>query len=525
MVSLCSCTRQLWSNERKAFAVGLNKKSGCRTLMSLKTFNSTFVDYFESISDFKEFHLYDYVLLLKTEESIREFCEFIRNFKLRTYLQLKKVVVHYKEGMEFDLLNSPYDVLKECSMDTSCIQINGLWEIMPKSPEDIVKYTRRFWMNIITHNPLVNQEEYIQYDCVKEVFQLNFESEHFSFIIDPDTCDKVVPLSIRQTCREISIESYPAEEIDNEHTIRDLASKLTKMFPHFRSLRVGFMMNVEKITLSKYFKNISQNGVTLSSPFSLDDPNYIVTDCNIFYYDEKTEEYQSFSASKLIYKSLKEDETYPKLPKGFIMVRVDSICEVHNISSKNTHDLSKFKTFISSFFANKKSRQSSSPKNYPKGYFFFQKKDFHFIGSLRTLLYCCPPACENLFLAHPSVKDSEKVLSALEKTKITNFKLTVRYHKNIHLFLTKLLKYKVTDLVLCISEDDLSKVPLKFKTQVKEQILSSKSIQTLTVQTKSKSEKVKRAARRFEHILDKVFAKEMKLKLRETLIFDEVFVY
>ncbi|CAI2358765.1 unnamed protein product [Moneuplotes crassus] len=148
--------------------------------------------------------------------------------------------------------------------------------------------------------------------------------------------------------------------------------------------------------------------------------------------------------------------------------------------------------------------------------FFIESKEFELISDAKTLVYCQPSVCKNLILKYPDVKESASIIKALKGLKMNYFCLEMHYEKSTHLFLLKLLESGVTDLILSIVKEDLSKIPLKGKDQIKTLLLSSESIKTLSIREESTTECFKKVS--------KMFSKEQKLNLKKSVMFTEVFV-
>ncbi|CAI2363458.1 unnamed protein product [Moneuplotes crassus] len=211
MFRLCTQSRALWVKYNKAFINGLREYKGTRVLKCARPFSKEVAEYFYVIEDPIELQFYEYVLVLKKEESIREFCEFIESYKHRDKIQFKQIFVHYDRELDCALLNSPYDVLKKYTLDISCIQVEGLMNFEPENIDDILKYTSTLTLDTFVHNSETQLEEKIRDICIKEAPRFCFNDAEFSSCDDLANLEEVLPKFIRESCRVVCIRKFNEE--------------------------------------------------------------------------------------------------------------------------------------------------------------------------------------------------------------------------------------------------------------------------------------------------------------------------
>ncbi|CAI2359949.1 unnamed protein product [Moneuplotes crassus] len=523
LLGLCTQTRELWERYSQAYAYGLVADGTRRTLICNKSFNSTVTDYFENMPDSLEFHLYDYVLVLKTEECINEFCEFIRRFKHRSLLNFYKIYVHYEKGMTCDLLNSPYDILSELSLDTSCIQINKLQDFVPEDAEDVLRYTHKFSLSTITLAEETDRDKFATHDCVKRVSQFSFDDSKIESLLDSDQYKDIIPVSIRQSCGQICIERYPGRELEDENAIRNASEEIAKIFPKFKETGSGLKIHCKYLLFRNHFNSLLRERVTLVSGLLVRVPCLVLKDCNIFYYDATVKKFQSFHVSKILCKDF--IDLYPALKqiKGLTIVTDESVLEIQNIQSINSHNPLK----LEALRKNRKKFKSTFGSLYSHiNLIYIESKEFEFIYGLETLIHCKPTRCENLHIRLSIGFDEiKKAIIALKRVKTKYFSLSVSDLESTHMILPKLLVFKVTDLLFDVRNWELPKMSHKAKKTLKSAILAANTLRNFTIYMEGNKQLLRRTDENFKEELDRIFEINSSVELINNMPFHETFEY
>ncbi|CAI2361993.1 unnamed protein product [Moneuplotes crassus] len=524
LLSLCRSTSEFWVENKEALLNALEFKSDRTTLKALEPSIDNYIKYFKSVSDPTVFYINDYIIELHGQNSIFKFCEFIRSFENRHLIKFKQILVYYDGKMTSDVLNSPYDVLKEYSLDTSCIQVEGINMLCLGREGLNVKYTQKLKLSIITQFSKFDYLDDPEFDPIKEIEQFCFNDSEFRSLDNLDYYAEIIPRSIKQSCRDINIKRFPSEEPMNEDTIRNISEGLTIIFPNFEKLTFDPCICLDTSHNPRNFLDFIEDGISLKS-FSSDGSQLTMMNCNVFYKSKSVGEYQSFSTSRIEVGHFKNIPFSPKhLGKGFIAIPDCSILEINNIHSKNTQDLSKFHLFIRKL---KNPKKSLKCKRLPPDNVYIESKEFGLIANEAALLSCRPTKCTVLRLYYSKASESKALFVALEKLEWDRFELSVSNLRVTYLLLTKLMAFKVTDLSLSVGQLDkgLEKIPLKAKNTLKSLILGCKSLQTLTVGSSSGFQQVKRTDKNFEMVLDRILGGKPDLEFKARFRLHEVVNY
>ncbi|CAI2362482.1 unnamed protein product [Moneuplotes crassus] len=517
LYSLCRSSRELWVNYSKAFLNGLWREADRRTVRGNWNFNNDFVVYFNGMRNHFEFYLYEYLIVLQTEEAIIEFCEFIRSFKHRDMIKFKKISVYYQREMGCDILNHPFNVLEEHSLNTSCIQVEGLNKFKPQSEDHIIKYTQKIKLSILTSKSHIEFLHHTGSSLIKEVDKIYFDDISFKYLQDIDELSELIGPTICDSCREIHFGYYPLEELCNENTMSDMSAKLVKIFPNLDKITFNPKLCFGRKINSDLFIEYIQEGTILKSF----DPKItwaVMKNCNVFYKSFSNREYGSFSSSRVVV-------SYTGLPQNrqFYKTTDDSIITIENIHSKNTHYLSELESFLSTK-GEAKSFLSSNAYWKPSDHeIYIEPQEFELIVGEQTLISQRPSRCETLELMFTQASASKEIFSALKDCKWTHFDLSMSNLRDTHLFLGELLSFEVTRLTLEVDYYDLEKITLKAKTVLMSKILASNSIKEVSIVTSSGAQIVKRIDREYQQVLEKVFGEEPDLEFHQNLYFQMVF--
>ncbi|CAI2363463.1 unnamed protein product [Moneuplotes crassus] len=379
LTTLCTQSVNLWFTYKQAFINGISSEQGRRTLKASIPFNNEVACYFNSIEDSLELHVYDYVIELRTESCIKEFCEFLEGFKSKESLVFREIVIHYKKGMEPEVINSPYDTLSQHSLDTSCIQINGLRKFSPSSSYDFIKHTNKFKLSTITSNIRSNLTTYTDHDCIKSISKFCFDDPSFKHLSDIRNCDQIVPLSARQACQEVNIGCRLDEEFKSD-AVERVKEQIAMVFPNFSKLTFSPKVCFEKNDHNRQLIDFIPDGTCLES-FNCEDSLLDMRDCNVFYYNSHSQEFQSFSATKVVV-GFSIDWDYPRIKqdKGFYITTYSSICLIENIYAKDTQDLDKLKNFIDKREELKSEENNQTPSLTSSNLIYIEPKEFELIA-------------------------------------------------------------------------------------------------------------------------------------------------
>ncbi|CAI2362638.1 unnamed protein product [Moneuplotes crassus] len=512
--SLCRSSRELWMRYRQAFVNGLWKECDRRMMRGSCDFNADFIDYFNGMKNYFELYLYKYLIILQTEEAIIEFCEFIRHFKNRDLIKFQKISIHYQKGMGCDILNHPFNVLEEQSLDTSCIQVEGLSKFYPWRGDHIIKYTHRAKLSMLTSKPQVNFLRHTGNGMIKEVDQICFDDIFFMYLNDFDKLSELIAPTIRYSCKEINFEHYPLEELSNENTMSDMNEKLVKIFPNLDMVTFSPELCFCKLINTDLFIEYVQEGTTLKSS-DPKTPWAVMRKCKVFYNNLSSEGYGSFSASRVVV-------NYAGLPqyRQFYRTKIDSIIAIENIHSKSTHYLSELDSFLlkteSKIFIEDNDSKLSDYE------IIIEPQEFELLVGERTLTSHRPSRCENLELMFTKACASKDFFSALKGCKWTHFDLSISNLRDTHLFLAELLSFEVTRLTLEVDYYDLEKITLKAKAALMSKILASNSIKEISIIISSGAQTAKRVDQEYQQMLERVFGEEPDLEFCQNLYFEVV---
>ncbi|CAI2362244.1 unnamed protein product [Moneuplotes crassus] len=523
LLGLCRQTRELWEKNSQAYAYGLVADGTRRTLICYESFDSTVTDYFENIRDISEFHLFEYVLQLQSEDCIRKFCEFIKGFKNRSFVKFKRIEIDnvHTAGMTCALLNSPYDVLRELSLDTSCIQINKLQNFIPYSAKDLLKYTHELDLSTITQGSHEDLAKFVTYDCVKGINQFNFDSK-VETLLDSDQYKDIIPVSIRQSCRQVCIKRFPKNDLLDTKAIGNVSQELAKVFPKFKETGSRLSIYRQFLFYSKELSSLLQEGVSLTSEFYTHPSFVILKDCNVWCYDYSLKAYLSFKVSKMLCKQFGIFELDFKPLKGFTVVSNDSILELQHIQSVQRCDSENMEIFEEYRI---KIEQGLDYLHKGVNPFFIEGKDFEFIDGNDILIYCKPSKCEHLKIQLCRGVYFKKTIAALKKVR-TEFLFLQVYDLNFtHLKLIELLAFKVTDISFDIREGELSKITLKEKRALRSAILGVKSLRSVTIIMNRKRQLLRRTDVDFKKQLARIFGKNLKVEITHNMPFEETSRY